>query len=189
MKNTIAALLHDIGKFYQRTGIKLGDVSLYQQHIKANGSYAHGGFTAKFISENLNSSLEDFSELLHLSAGHHITLDSIVKRADFIASGHDRKDIDLDVYEKEELKDIDSGNYITKPLSLIFNEIMIEGKNTPYEVPLSKLSSFSSKPYENHDLLTSKSKYKQLFLEMIEEIKEMPNYYKNSYKNSRYKVI
>lgn len=48
MRTTLAALLHDIGKFYQRTGISLE--KQYYRYTKNNGYY-HAGYTAKFIEE------------------------------------------------------------------------------------------------------------------------------------------
>lgn len=171
MKNTIAALLHDIGKFYQRTETKLGN-GWYQQFVKQNGSYVHGGFTAKFIDENIKSNLPEYSEMLKLSASHHIDNFSIVKKADIIASSHDRKDADLNTINLDE--ENESENFITKRQNIIFNEVSIEGLiNTPYEYSLSKLSDLRVNKNSNLSKQEARKEYQNLYNEMKKELDEM----------------
>ena len=85
-----AALLHDIGKFYQRTTkiSLLNSQEIASTPIHANGyhTHIHSGYTAKFFHDYLH--LND--QLEKASSGHHINevdeFDSIIRDADRIAS-------------------------------------------------------------------------------------------------------
>ena len=174
-KVTIAALLHDIGKFYQRAENHLDKINLYQQYVKQDGSYAHGGFTAKFINSFINDQLEDFSEVLHLSANHHKSVDSIIKKADIIAAGHDRNDKDMELLERNEDNESTTTNYVTKRMNIIFNEVKLsDNLNNSYLVNLSPLSNygFSKESYEK-DTKSSRKEYKELFFMMRADLDKM----------------
>ena len=79
-----AALLHDIGKFYQRTTkiSLLNSQEIASTPIHANGyhTHIHSGYTAKFFHDYLH--LND--QLEKASSGHHINevdeFDSIILR-------------------------------------------------------------------------------------------------------------
>lgn len=113
----LAALLHDIGKFYQRadtgsvsTGRFLKDYckeeSSFCPQYEGRYSHKHVLWTAQFIDDNstvfktlINDGLGDLSNkdsLINLSAGHHLTKDQlsdlgkIIKEADCLSSGMDR---------------------------------------------------------------------------------------------------
>ena len=83
-----AALLHDIGKFYQRTTkiSLLNSQEIASTPIHANGyhTHIHSGYTAKFFHNYLH--LND--QLEKASSGHHINevdeFDSISRDADRI---------------------------------------------------------------------------------------------------------
>ena len=88
MELTLAALLHDIGKFYQRTDINLM-IRIFISNLK------HGKDLIGMLHILLNSIdkffKEGFQSFLAESAAHHVTNESIIKKSDHIASGHDRK--------------------------------------------------------------------------------------------------
>ena len=115
----LAALLHDIGKFYQRadTG-SVGTSKKLSEKIKKledqilpsfNGitSHKHALWTAQFIADNeavfknlIGADLSDLrnkNNLIQLAAGHHLPmlqqfeLGKIIKEADMLSSGMDRE--------------------------------------------------------------------------------------------------
>lgn len=114
----LAALLHDIGKFYQRADIGSVDGSRYLTSSVKNlenmllpsfngvKSHKHALWTAQFIVENeavfknlVGSDivdLRDRNNLIQISAGHHLpfsqqsSLGKIIKEADSLSSGMDR---------------------------------------------------------------------------------------------------
>lgn len=115
----LAALLHDIGKFYQRadTGssarsLYLSQMVLELQHFilpsfKGQYSHKHCLWTAQFI-EDFHSVFQQLSgndlknlanpdNLINLAAGHHLSesqqtaLGKILKQADCLSSGMDRE--------------------------------------------------------------------------------------------------
>lgn len=114
----LAALLHDIGKFYQRADTGSVATSKYiKQKVKDlemvvlpsfNGTttHKHALWTAQFIIENEAviknligsdlSDLRDRNSILQLSAGHHLPylqqsdLGKIIKEADSLSAGMDR---------------------------------------------------------------------------------------------------
>lgn len=118
----LAALLHDIGKFYQRadTGSVSASKYLSASIIEGqgmflpsfNGNYTHKHclWTAEFIAyyksvfqSLLKSDINDLTNkdnLLSLAAGHHLPenqqseLGKIIKRADCLSSGMDRDNSD-----------------------------------------------------------------------------------------------
>lgn len=110
LKVTIAALLHDIGKFADRTALEVSDqymldhADLYQPFNKKIGrhTHPHAVYTAAFL-ERLKELLppefmaRDWGEgepLINLAAGHHRPEDNplrwIVTEADRLSSGWER---------------------------------------------------------------------------------------------------
>jgi CRISPR-associated protein Csm1 len=112
-KISIAALLHDIGKFYQRTGLELKDKNNYAYCPKEGRSHIHSAYTAEFFDDfekNFeifnNISNEDNENILNLSAYHHKPSspnELIIAEADRLASGFDRRNYDKynDLSEEE----------------------------------------------------------------------------------------
>lgn len=113
----LAALLHDIGKFYQRADTGAVHSSKYlKEHCKNessfcphyNGYYSHKHvlWTVQFIEDNAEVfrnlvdsdfvDLTDKNNLINLSAGHHLAeeqisdLGRLIKKADCLSSGMDR---------------------------------------------------------------------------------------------------
>ena len=105
-KISIAALLHDIGKFYQRTGLELKNKNNYSYCPTYNqsNSHIHAAYTAEFFDDFeskfsifLNSNENSDDNIINLSAYHHKPSSSnqrIIKEADCLASGFDRTEYD-----------------------------------------------------------------------------------------------
>ena len=183
MKTTVAALLHDIGKFYQRSEKTkaIQGKNLYEQYMKKNG-YIHGAFTAKFIDENIKSSLPDYANFLNLSAGHHVAEYSIVKEADIISSGHDLKDADEESFDSDYLLDTFNEDFRSKRLNIIFNEISIEGKIEPYKLKLTNNSNLTIEKFkEELSKEQATNEYKELYSAMKKELDNMNLKGYNSY--------
>lgn len=175
MEVTLAALLHDIGKFYQRTGYKLENNDFYKQFETRKGSYRHASYTAQFIDKYIK---DGFKSFLIQSAEHHVTTESIIKKADHIASGHDRKpnpSEEILDQDEEELLHLQTSTHFTKRLLTIFNEINLTGdKNKPLYVLLSKLDNYrTSNQMPTLDKNEGQAEYKKLFDEMIDEINKI----------------
>ncbi len=176
MKVTIAALLHDIGKFYQRTGNLLGDKALYQKYIKNGKNYLHSGYTAKFFDENIKETIPDYLNVLDMSAGYHQYSNSIIKKADYIATGHDRKDLSEQILSEYEKIDNEKDNNSITRLDTIFNEINIDKNqvNERYELKLTSAKALLNQKYVEKKLLdASKIEYKNLYNNLELALKEM----------------
>ena len=175
MKIRLAGLLHDIGKFYQRTKTTLPNVELYQRYINSNNTYRHAGYTACFIDNYLSDKLENVGELIDLASNHHRVNDSIISKADKIAAAHDRKDANrLDINDESEF---DNGRmYYQKRMQSIFSEVQLKEnqKNEIFNVKLKPLSDFDIVNESSYDLDNSKSiaEYKDLFNEFVDSINE-----------------
>lgn len=127
----LAALLHDIGKFYQRADKgSVGKSKFLSEYCKSEStfcplykgfySHKHVLWTAQFIEDNMEvfrnlvgsdfADLTDKNNLINLSAGHHLAeeqisvLGRLIKKADCLSSGMDRSsDIAMkDAQDEEE---------------------------------------------------------------------------------------
>ena len=115
----LAALLHDIGKFYQRAdsgSVKASkelkeynkSESTFCPQFKGVYSHKHVLWTAQFIDNNQSifghlvhdeeiNNLSQKDNLINLAAGHHLSFDQlsdlgkIIKKADWLSSGMDRE--------------------------------------------------------------------------------------------------
>lgn len=164
----LAALLHDIGKFYQRADKPLNSKNelstsvrnmvdyVCPQYVNGNYKYQHSIWTLQFLTEIENKLKQipgfegiDFSEenkrnsIFALSASHHkpsTKLQAIVTLADWWSAGSDRREND-----EQENMTTNYGNTYNRfretPLHSIFNEINKEKKtNTNVAFGLKPLS-------------------------------------------------
>ena len=143
----LAALLHDIGKFYQRAGYKLETEDDYWIQVcckrfhTAHGerySHKHAVYSGKFIRHYL----KEYGDVEVLSMFHHMPenapdpskkyLAKLITLADWLASG-ERRDREVD----EEL-----GDPAREPLISIFSRITSGDNATPpHYVPISVLNA------------------------------------------------
>lgn len=165
-------LLHDIGKFYQRTYAvsNLTEEELDTTPINKAGGYhdhLHSGYTSRFIKKYLNM----YNEFEKMTSEHHKQdLDkfiSIIRKADHIASAIDRQD---------ELFDNETGHkrktYITERLYSVLSEVDFNKDKEEKVFPLSSLlemntpiSNFKAKNVEE-----SSKEYKKLFERFSKEV-------------------
>lgn len=161
----LAAMLHDIGKFYQRAdegGVK--NSSYLKNYCKVetvfcplyNGNYTHKHvlWTAQFIEDFapvfkklVDSGLENPSakdNLMNLAAGHHLpheqlsVLGSIIKEADCLSSGMDRATADAlkDAQDEEAL----SWDAFKKKRMVPILETIRQDKKEWHHVPIGKMN-------------------------------------------------
>jgi CRISPR-associated protein Csm1 len=149
----LAALLHDIGKFYQRAdehGLSASKhispeikalESVFCPKYKGKTSHKHVIWTAQFFHEfeshfrnllrNENPSID---ALLRLAAGHHLpdnkSLEQrIIQKADHYSSGADRSSIDDAWKDAEEENDLKWDNFRRIKMRSIFEGITLKEKD------------------------------------------------------------
>lgn len=166
------SLLHDIGKFYQRTSTYSKLNEMQKQCTPFNGIYhthVHSGYTSKFFQDylKLDNALEKASSCHHLEDSDE--LDLIVKIADQTASSVDRNDENLD-YDDAHKKT--KYQYITARMASIMSVVDF-GKETNYTFfdlnSIDKCSSPKSN-YQLKDATTSAKEYDELFNKFIGEV-------------------
>lgn len=190
----LAALLHDIGKFYQRADVgSVNNSNFLKEHCKVesvfcpqyNGRYSHKHvlWTAQFIEDfspvfkNLvDSGLEDISvkdNLMNLAAAHHLASEQlsdfgeIIKDADCLSSGMDRASADaLMDAQDEELASWDS--FKKKRMIPIMETIHQEKKDWSH-IPISKL--ILTKDYFPKEVIEGTPDYGTLWDEFTGEFK------------------
>ncbi|HRR42741.1 MAG TPA: type III-A CRISPR-associated protein Cas10/Csm1, partial [Syntrophales bacterium] len=166
---TMAALLHDIGKALQRTGItpeSLGaqdyDFQNFLPKRRHDGGYTHfhALFTFLFLSQLHDEGfLPSFSEfggrdenIIVMAARHHnpsTVYDTIISEADWISSGMDRKQYDAAMEEPPP-----PDHHITERLSPVFEEISLrKNRFTTFSrrYPLERLSPGAIFPVSTED--------------------------------------
>lgn len=149
LETAFSGLMHDIGKFYQRTKPK-SDLDADEEKltpINEKGGYhthLHSGYTSRFFREYLK---QYYNEFEYLTSAHHLSLNDefaqIIKRADQIASAIDRKDEQSDYEEKNK-----KGKFQTVRLSSVIGEVDF-GK--PVKTGKFALDSFSQSEYPKAD--------------------------------------
>lgn len=167
-----AALMHDIGKFYQRTITKSNlnddELKVCPDH-KGHYSHLHAGYTARFFKEILKMD----NELSWVSSIHHKDdtddVANIIKVADRLASSVDRSDEIVDTGKESERT-----TFIKARLSTIFQEVSFTDKK------VGKIGKYSlckadelDYPDDNMSELSveeASSEYKELFDEFVLEI-------------------
>lgn len=167
------AMLHDIGKFYQRTKMK-SDLSEEEKLLTPTSPVAnynthlHSGYTSRFFHKYLKLNNEE--EML--TSGHHLNIDNefaeIIKNADRIASAIDRNDENYDTREKNS-----TGIFQKVRLSSILGEIDFGKERNDLSFSLEPLSSMRYPENSNYLLLEKTiavDEYEKLFNQFISEI-------------------
>ncbi len=143
-KISLAALLHDIGKFYQRTGLEIKRPGNWHDYIPKEYSYPHALYTYRFFEENEGVFNEgptnDETALINLAARHHNPsnpYESIIAVADRLSAGLDRKHYDK-LGQEEDVK-----RFRCVRLKPIFEEISLKRHDCYKEEFLYPLVPFS----------------------------------------------
>ncbi|EDM23134.1 type III-A CRISPR-associated protein Cas10/Csm1 [Caminibacter mediatlanticus] len=158
-KIALAAFLHDIGKFRQRTGRSISDedLHLFAPSHKTYYSHIHAAHTAKALEE---MGFEDFI----FGAMHHLNNlegdERIIQIADRYASSLDRRE------SNDELK---RDNFITSAIETPFSYIYFDIPQKKYYYPLQKFKG-KLEITDKKDV-NSKEIYEKLYEEFLEEIK------------------
>lgn len=168
-----AALLHDIGKFYQRTKLKsdLNEDEKKMTPLALAGyhTHLHSGYTSRFFHKylHINNELEFLASSHHKNEINDVAI--IIKRADQIASAIDRNDEEYDIDDKNE-----KGNFIQTRLSSILGEIDFGEEHKQSSFMLSPLSRIKY-PICNYEVKSKEEsalEYHNLFFEFSNHVKE-----------------
>ena len=170
------ALLHDIGKFYQRTYEKsdLSKRELETTRYHKNGNYhshLHSGYTSRFLNKYLemNNEFEKLtSEHHHIDESEHFL--NIIKKADQIASAIDRQDEFKD-NEAENKK----GSFITARLYSVLSEVHFgkeKNDNSIFSLSTRDQMNTPDANFVRKSLKESVDEYKILFDEFADEIEK-----------------
>ena len=189
----LAALLHDIGKFYQRADTGSVSTSKFLSEMSKaesaflpsrNGLYTHKHclWTAQFIDDfqsvfrnlvgaNL-SDLTDMNNLYSLAACHHLKkeqlsdLGKIIKEADLLSSGMDRE---TDLAFRDEQDENNWNAFKTKRMVSILETVDSGQSVAEYRLPVAKVTLtktfFPKKQFEE------KPDYEQLWKDFVKEFK------------------
>ena len=193
----LAALLHDIGKFYQRADTGAVGTSKFlnpnnkreEDYLPSyNGRYTHKHclWTAQFIDDfksvfkNLVSSsnfdnLSDKDNLINLAARHHLPenelseLGKIIKKADCLSSGMDRTNT-LSLKDTQDEENWDS--FKNKRMVSILETVKFNNSSKTeikYHLPVDRVKL--SKDFFPKDNFENAPDYKKLWNDFITEIK------------------
>ncbi|MGC8764834.1 MAG: type III-A CRISPR-associated protein Cas10/Csm1 [Brevinematia bacterium] len=161
----IGALLHDIGKFAQRTNV--AGTEEVRRHANKDLKYPHSYFTNFILKEILQNREADFDNIVRLSSKHHNPEswdEWIIAEADRLSSGADRQDIDYSIEN--------NSNYLTTPLLSIFSNVNL-GKD------FSVRPSHYLKPLEPENVFprnginVNSNHYKNLWDEFLRNFKSI----------------
>ena len=170
------ALLHDIGKFYQRTYEKSNltndelAVTKYDKKTKRS-SYLHSGYTLRFLKKYLGMKGEWFDDLV---SRHHQNesddFSKIIRTADHLASAIDRKDEQYD-----EATNNKKGNFIRARLHSVLCEVFDENKEDRVFL-LNKLTDMNDpiSDFKSKGIIDSAKEYEKLFHQFKNEISSIP---------------
>ncbi len=186
----LAALLHDIGKFWQRADVynrqekswRDLDSQAFKEEVfcpSFNGRYSHKHvlWTAQFIESILGvSSMQDGEDsLIRLAAMHHSETSHfgqfLIKTADHLSSGVDREKINNDIKVED-----DWGDWRNTPLLSVFETLGCRESNEAYRyrlpiVPFAISDKIFPKPKE--EFQGEKSEYyRALWDDFVNEIKK-----------------
>lgn len=191
----LAALLHDIGKFYQRadTGAVKSSKFLKEKaknleqiicpQYKGYSSHKHVLWTAQFILDfekvfnNLvgNTELNQLANnqnLLHLTADHHLSSDQlsfegrIIREADHLSSGMDRTSDEAFQDEQDESK---WDSFKTKRMVSIFEGILKEKQSHKYHLPVEAINLNDT--FNPKAIIEGYPDYETLWKDFINEFK------------------
>ena len=189
----LAALLHDIGKFYQRADTGSVSTSKFLSEISQaesaflplyNGCYSHKHclWTAQFIDDNKSvfknllgtnfSDLTDKNNLLNLAACHHLKkeqlsdLGQIIKEADCLSSGMDREAEEAFKDEQDE-KNWDAFKKIR--MNSILETVHSKQDIVKYHLPVSKISLL--KEYFPKKQFEGNPDYEKLWNDFVNDFK------------------
>ncbi len=172
-KITLSALLHDIGKFYQRAN------KPRTKHAQLSGEFIRE-IIGKKLEELFNIELERIAEL---AEKHHDSLrkedydSKIVQKADRLSSGMDR--ISFEEEKLEDAKDANKGG-VYKTLIPIFREItsekFIEDIDRSYGYRFQPLNTKSAYPTKisNYSQEERKKDYEELLDAFIKDFQKIP---------------
>ena len=186
-KIAIAALLHDIGKFYQRASDPKEITEKDKEYVcpynnkKNYYEYQHAAFTSKFydLNKKIFNIFDDYTQIRELSSMHHnpgSLLQNIIKFSDCASAGVDRAPVEDDYENKQ--------NYKETPLRSIFSLIhfkdaeKIKEKSTNFDnfYGLNDLIPANMDPIENKDgKLVDQEKYKVLFDKFLKDLDILSN--------------
>lgn len=196
----LAALLHDIGKFFQRsdTGSVTSSKSLnlinktesvFCPHKEGNYTHKHVLWTAQFIDDyqsvfnqliNQSSTNQTQDTLLKLAASHHLHKDQltilgrIIKDADILSSGMDREK-DSEFIDNQDSKAWDA--FKKKRMTSLLQGINGHNYQRPYHLPVTALDlSYTYFPKQEFD---KNPDYGALWQQFITEFKFIQS---NSYR-------
>lgn len=200
----LAALLHDIGKFYQRADESVGyqNSSILNQSVKNNISnlsnitqdgfakHAHSAYTQQFL-ENYDNSIfnnffndrsEKYDNYINLAIYHHkpqTFFQELIQLADWWSSGIDRQK----QYEKQELEK----DYRNRPLNNIFKNLKVYGfdkdekqiidintSSNHFHFSLNKLSLSKEVIFSHPQTNTGQEAYKALWDKFIDDFEKIP---------------
>ncbi|MEW5768055.1 MAG: type III-A CRISPR-associated protein Cas10/Csm1 [bacterium] len=170
----LAALLHDMGKFWQRTGEKYRGE--YEELVKdccpyleLRGIYTHrhvlwsGDFVDRQVGETKVKSL-----VLH----HHYPLNRLQK---ILALANDLSQGEM--FPDEGFQEMGQPAYYQTPLQSIFSETKVEPTESTfgrraYYFPLTRLET-SEQVFPETELVVSKEKYLRLWRDFIDEVSKL----------------
>ena len=192
-KISIAALLHDIGKFYQRTGLELKNQNnfSYCPNYNQKNSHIHSAFTAQFFDdfENKFSIFLDANEnaddnIINLASYHHKPSSphqQIITEADCLASGFDRTEYDeynayvsLNEQEQKQQERYDKARLLSPFSKLYLGKNVKEAKLDEYFYEIDELVPKNIFPKSLKELdsnNTSNSKPSEKYLKLWDKFK------------------
>ncbi|MBW2037786.1 MAG: type III-A CRISPR-associated protein Cas10/Csm1 [Deltaproteobacteria bacterium] len=139
----LGALLHDIGKFFQRTGLKVPGRAAERENelcptYKGRYSHRHSLYTAAFFDSNILPVPEviRIDQVARVAENHHrpeAPDEWIIAEADRLSSGMDR-------LERDSEDEIGQQNYRKERLNSIFEGIFPKTKTGNWKHDLSRLS-------------------------------------------------
>jgi len=188
LKIALAGLLHDIGKFIERTGEEIPDdyiannQFLYQPKYEGRYSHKHALYTAYFIETFRDYFPKDLIEhssheisLINLAAKHHnpnSIEQKIIQEADYLSSGIERKEFEGTEGQARKAYEI-SLFPILEDISIKNNWKDNNPENFKFRYPLREVSPVNIFPQKNQDC--NQEDYRNLYEKFVEVFKNLPH--------------